>query len=457
MQKKFIHFCSVVKRLLADRRGGVTIYATFVVLASLGAGALVIDVGRMTILRSQLQDRADAGALAAASQLDGRVTAQDRARLLATNAMAQSSGIPADSAALGVQSVVFYSAMDPDEVLAAGDEDSFFVRVTMTPKQVNYFFSSFLPGNDSTGTTMGAQAVARANPFICHAPPLMICDPKETDATLDLTLASNVGRQFQLKPPSGGGAWAPGNYGLLALPDGSLGASSLEEALAAVEPQDCYTLDVTTATGVKTNKIQSGVNARFDIPGGLPYPAPNVINFPKDDDVLADPTLVMGSGNWDIATYWNDRHGVAQPADLDDASRYQAYLYELGLEYARNGKQTIYPLPDPLPAGYTAISPAGADIPVDAADPDNPDVDGVPSTAVADNGQARRLVKAAILQCISEGVRGSHSYPTNGNYIELFITESVAEEPAGGIYGEIVRPLSPSSDPDFHANVSLTE
>ena len=66
-------------------------------------------------------------------------------------------------------------------------------------------------------------------------------------------------------------------------------------ALAAVEPADCYTLDVSTAPGVRTSKVENGINARFDVPGGLPYPAPNVINYPKDTEIAADPNAVVGS------------------------------------------------------------------------------------------------------------------------------------------------------------------
>jgi len=286
----------------------------------------------------------------------------------------------------------------------------------------------------------------------------MVCDLGETDPTMDLSLQSNIGRQIVLKPPPTGGAWAPGNYGLLALPDGSIGADDIETALASVQPADCYSLDVSTAPGVKTNKVQNGINARFDLPGGLPYPAPDVINYPKDVEIEADPLMRMGSGNWDIDAYWAAKHGGPVPIELrqgaQSASRYQVYLYEQGLQFGRNGRLTIYPVAGALPAGYTAVSPGGQSIPVDAANPDDPNFDGVPSQTVAANGYARRLVQVAVLQCAAEGVRGSHTYPTNGNFLEMFITESVEDK---AIYGEIVSPLSSSNDPNFHANVKLVQ
>lgn len=426
-----------------------------------GAGALVLDVGRISVLRTQMQNRVDAVAMAAATQLDSRTGAQARATTMVTSAMSQSSGIPGDNSELDVESVNFFSEIEPVFVPATGDEDSFFVEVTLEPRRVDFMLAPLANAMSGTGTTassalMQTESTASAKPFICHAPPLMVCDPAEADASLDMADPANAGRQIALKPPpNGGSAWAPGNYGLLALPDGSSGAGDIEGALAAVEPEDCYSLDVSTAPGVKTNKVENGINARFDISGGLPHPAPNVINFPKDGDIATGTELTMGSGDWNLAGYWMDKHGGTIPADLTDATRYQVYLYELGETYARNGSQTAYPLDEGVPDGFDVVTPPGVDIPEDLANPDDPDFDGVPSQAVASNGYARRVVEVAVLQCIAEGVRGSHSYPTNGNYVEMFITEAVDGAPAGGIYAEIIRPLTTSNDPDFHANVHL--
>ncbi len=138
------------------------------------------------------------------------------------------------------------------------------------------------------------------------------------------------------------------------------------------------------------------------------------------------------------------------------ASRYQVYLYEQGLEFGRSDTnwQTIYPVDGAVPGGYILVSPAAPSVPVDPVNPDDPNYDGVPSQTVAPNGYARRLVKVAVLQCVAEGVKGTHAYPTNGNFVEMFITESVANK---AIYGEIIRPLTPSNDPDFHANVKLVQ
>ncbi|MBT3629325.1 MAG: hypothetical protein HN527_14600 [Rhodospirillaceae bacterium] len=448
--------------MFRDRRGSITVYTALFLTAGVSAGTLAVDVGRMSVLRSEMQNTADAAAMAGAVQLDGRDNARARALDVATNAAQGWSAIPSGGGDLDVASVIYYSALEPAPVVATSDADAVFIEVELEPKQVEILFQPLLNAvtntTSSTVSSMNAVATARIDPFICHAPPLMMCDLSEIDASLDFTQVANAGRQVRLKEAqNSGGPLAPGNFGLLALPDGSAGANDIEGALAAVEPESCYSLDVTTATGSKTEKVRAGMNARFDVASGWPFPAPDVINYPRDDTLIADAAALAGDGVWDISGYWQDKHGVAPPPALADASRYQAYLYELGLEFARNGRRTIYPFDGTLPEGFTVVSPDAEDIPValDPANSDDPDFDGVATGEIASNGPARRLVQVPLLQCVAQGIGGHASYPTDGKYVELFITESVGAPPEAAIYAEVVRPLTPANNPDFHANVRL--
>lgn len=438
------------------------IYSAMFMTLAVGAGTLAIDFGRLELLNTEMQHAADAAALSGAVQLNGQDDSITRATNVAQNAMTPSSNIPAagNGTALNTAAVKFYVDYATKTEAISG-LDAKFIEVTMAPQPVNLLFAPVLSAmfGGPTTRTLNATAVARVRPYVCHAPPLMMCDLAELDPDLDPTKPANIGRQIRLKEPqAGGGAWAPGNFGLLSLPDGSSGASDISDALAAVSPSDCYEIDVVTATGSKTNQVKNGINARFDVGTSSEPPAPNVINYPVDTDLGADANLKIGDGVWDIDGYWTAKHGSATPADLIGATRYQAYLYELGLPFARNGKQTIYPLPGGgAPADYTEITPPGASIPVDAANPTLPDFDGVPQDAPASNGPARRLVEVAILQCVADGVNGHGTYPTNSKYVEMFITQEVKDPPDAAIYGEIVRSLSSFNDPEFHANAALVE
>lgn len=459
--------------MLVDERAGVAAYVAMAALTAIGAGAVAVDFGRAAVLRNQMQNAADARAMAAAAQLDGRDGARARATQVAKELMESGTAMAADEHDLDIDDPVFYSQYVPTKVLATSDQDAQVVEVTLEARRVDFFFSPVLrfvgAGAALESQTIVASAAAQPRPFICHAPPLMICDYGDKgggvhDGGADLRNVAHAGKQIRLKEQGQGGTWAPGNFGLLALPDGSSGASNLEAALAALSPEDCYSLDVTTATGSKTEKIVNAVNSRFDITGNpWPYPAFNVINYPRDAELISDTNEKLGSGNWDLAGYWTAKHGGSVPADLANASRYQVYLYELGLSYARDGKRTIYPVPATLPAGFAVVTPPPPSIPV-AANPTyehDPYFDGVPrpSRPPYHNDPAkdysRRLVQVVQLQCTSHGVKGKHEYPTQANYLEVFITEHMANPPAADLYGEVVRAITPTNSPEFHANVRL--
>jgi hypothetical protein len=464
----------ILKRFCRDDRAGVAVYAAMTALTAIGAGAVAVDVGRAAILRTQMQNAVDARAMAAAAHLDGREGARARAKDVAKNTMDSFSAMAADNDEVKIKDPIFYSQYTPTKILATSDADAAIVEVTAEARRVDYLFAPILrfvgTGAGLESQTIVTFAAAQPEPFICHAPPLMICDYGDKgggvhDADDDLRNPIHAGRQIRLKEQGAGGTWAPGNFGLLSLPDGSSGSSDLEAALAALSPEDCYSLDVTTATGSKTEKIVNAVNSRFDLTGNpWPYPAYNVINYPRDSELITDINEKLGSGTWDLSGYWTAKHGGSVPSALTDATRYQVYLYELGLDYARNGKQTLYPVPGTLPTGYTVIdSPSATYIPV-AASPsyqDDPNYDGKPRVSKPPyyndptKDYTRRLVHVVQLQCASNGVKGKHEYPTQANYLEVFITEYMQSPPNAHLYGEVVRAITPTSSPEFHANVRL--
>src|SRR5262245_5191751 len=73
--------------------GAVALYTALVTTAMMGAGAVAVDVGRLVVLRSQMQNAADAAALSAVTQLDGRTGSRSRATSLAQSTLQQYSGL----------------------------------------------------------------------------------------------------------------------------------------------------------------------------------------------------------------------------------------------------------------------------------------------------------------------------------------------------------------------------
>ena len=106
----------------------------------------------------------------------------------------------------------------------------------------------------------------------------------------------------------------------------------------------------------------------------------------------------------------------------------------------------MFPIPSSLPTGFAVITPPGANIPAN----------GVPATTpIAD--AKRRVVKAAILDCVAQSVAGSGDFPTFGRYVDLFLTEPVPGPPDATAYAEVISAVTESTSADFHANVQLVD
>jgi Flp pilus assembly protein TadG len=450
---------SFLRSIWGNQRGSVAVYTAIFSMLAMSAGSISIDLGRLVTLKSQLQHRADAGATAAAVYLDGTTGARTRATDVAKNSSSDTSNIGSTSETLVVSSVNFYSSFDPN-VAATGDDDASIVEVVMSPQLVNFFFTPFfslLVGqftNQSKSIT--AISVAQSSPLMCHAAPLMTCDPTETGG-IDVMDSDNAGIQMLLKAGQGNSQMAPGNFGALETGYGA-GANNVEQALADVEPPGCSSGEVTTEPGNMAGKVEWGINSRFN-GSSHPWPAPNVQNYPRDSVFEAssssgsdggssssgDLDAYYGSGDWEPEDYWRDNHDSdSLPRQLDDASRYQVYLYEIGETFDRDGMKTIYPIDGDAPDGYTRVTPSGAELPTD----------GSPDGSVASNGALRRVVTVAVLQCVSDDVRGRGTYPTYG-YIDAFITEEAGGSPNSQIYGEIIGPLTPIGSDNYHANSSI--
>ena len=445
------NFWASTLALLGDRRGATTIYVAFAGTLALSSGVLALDIGRVVVLRSQMQGAADSAALSAAAQLDGQTGAITRATVAASNAVSNTTNLSDIAGAFTVQSITFYNDVDPVDVVTAVDNEATYAEVTLAPRTITIFLAPVLQAISSAGTvteqfTLESTSRAGVVPIICAAPPFVACNPSESGgAGDDLLDPNNAGRQLLAKAGPGGGSLSPGNFGLLCPPTGNCGAASVSDALAA-DPGACYTSTVTTSPGVQAQQARNGINARMDAGNKNPkYPAQNVMDYGRDSDMGG--STILGNGNWDPVSYWTTNHsGDPQPTDLLNYTRYQIYLYELGETFYRNDNNTIYPTTGiTLPAGYTTVTPAAASIP--AA--------GVP-TSTASTDIKRRVLKIAVLDCTALGVMGSGTYPTNGRYVEVFLTEEVGNVQAA-TYTEVVGPLLQQYSDDVHINVQLVQ
>ena len=247
----------------------MALYAAFSSALVLGGGVPAIDFGRLVVLRTQMQNAADSAALSAATQLSGQPGAIARARDLAEQGVRNATSISDAPGALSVSSITFYSQVSPTRVPTSDDFKAAFVEVTLAPQQVTLFLKPMLDLISSNAaanriTELSASATATFDPVVCDAPPFMVCDPTENGSSGDDFMdPTNAGRQFLVKE-SGGGSFAPGNYGLLCPTDSNCGANAVGAAIAAENPQTCYGANVDTSPGAQTQQVRNGLNARFD-------------------------------------------------------------------------------------------------------------------------------------------------------------------------------------------------
>ena len=206
----------------------------------------------------------------------------------------------------------------------------------------------------------------------------MVCNPNEDKGT---SFNPRPGQQIWVKMQSAGGgnaAWAPGDFGLLDLPNGQQGAGAIRDAFAQKNGANtCYGSEVSTAPGQKTS-VSDGINTRLDIyvqsaksyaNDANAYPAYNVtkglvgqcgktpsqgsldtytgpsdsnqavaglVQYPRDNCIYAGNCTLgtrFGDGNWNRTLYWGTNHPAiapaARPAGWNAWTRYATYRWEV--------------------------------------------------------------------------------------------------------------------------------
>ncbi|ATX81774.1 Putative Flp pilus-assembly TadE/G-like [Mariprofundus ferrinatatus] len=356
-------------------RGAILIMTLVYSVVLIGIAALALDVGRLLLLHSEMSNAADAAALAAAAELDGKDDARARARTAARELLSHTGRFAKkqdllNNAALPDSAFTFYCAIGSEFDLdssaacsdsnedhpyydAATDAEAHYVKVTLADDggTDDYYVIDLLffpvinliTNDDTILASAHAEATAGRNNLICNYPPLMICDPFEGEGGLKNNLTR--GQQIRLKAQGPNTSWAPGDFGFLQ-PTAGPGADNLKEAIADEGIQGCTPRIVTTNPGEVVSTTDP-FNSRFDEGGKKNEypPAPNVIDYPNDqtwvsyDNCKDDSKCRIGNNDWSRLDYWNEFHGGTPPTTLDfddedgipfnDATRYDFYRWEV--------------------------------------------------------------------------------------------------------------------------------
>lgn len=176
------------------QRGAMLLVVTFSLIVLFGIAALVLDVGRVYIIKNQLQNAADAGALRGAKALDGTagglITAESKAREAALT-----NEFKLVASALTNAEIDVYFAATPfpaswtsaDATCRSTPSNCFFIRVDTRAGGIASFFAGIV-GVDSAA----AKALAVAGRFTVDVTPLAACAIDLNDCP-DITATGTCG------------------------------------------------------------------------------------------------------------------------------------------------------------------------------------------------------------------------------------------------------------------------
>ena len=370
----------LARALWSNSDGAVAPTVALSLIGLVAIGGVAFDYAHLASMDTELQQAADQAALAAATQLDGQTGAIARATAAAQSLITNKTLLGSGGGAVTVPTITFCSAFDDSKADTATactattvDKNAHVAWVQVGGRTAKYALTPIV-GLMSSGT-IGAEAVAGLSSAICKEPPVMMCNPNSDPSSFNVS--SYIGKGMLLIATSGGGSYAPGNFGFL---DVGAGGSDLQKLMGYGSPPD-QCVDVSqpsTETGALTSVVNE-FNTRFDIyesgdsincfsqskrPPSLnsrkdvvmndvapftknncgivtggggkgwqvsesPYrptdsssvytAKPDAMGYPRDKchafndtgdclSAYSTPSDRIGTGNWDIDTYWRANH-----------------------------------------------------------------------------------------------------------------------------------------------------
>ena len=242
-------------------RGSILATSAIGMLAILLAVGLGVDISRFYLTKAELQNAADAAALAAVSALDTSPAGIHKAVDRAVASMNKYDFRTTD-VAFPRANVVFAKNLNDDPYMSEASaavattaKEIRFVKVTTDPSAVPVSFAvSVLGTSQNQITTATAGFSVPLNKF-CNFLPVSVID-------YGIPMTPGQTYTFRAGPT---GSIAPGNYQILAV--AGSGGQDVRVGLAAgvdkcASPGEEYAVD--TKTGVTAGAVRQGLNTRFD-------------------------------------------------------------------------------------------------------------------------------------------------------------------------------------------------
>ncbi len=330
-----------VKQFWRDDDGVILPYVAITLVVIIGLSALALDGGRLMSVQTQIQNNADALALAGGAELDRRPDSIIRAKAAMQNLIANfvvGAGLGQTTKIGSIEFLKTLPALDDLPITSSNltDDPSLaaYVQVTVEPVGMQAIFPTSLAAARS-GIAVSAQSVAGYDQIVCDTAPLYVCNPFETagmtyeQATQALVEAdqnpAGHRRLIRLARSQLSNGTSPGDIGYLSPATGFLPTSTcgppaergIPQALAATHLRACFRLSGVNLVPSDDQLAMDGLNTRFDIYA-------NSFNscrmYPPDQNVRKGFTA-PGNANWCNATpagpNWPIPDPEASPLPLD--------------------------------------------------------------------------------------------------------------------------------------------
>ena len=288
------------KRDSKDQRGSVMVLSSVAMLAVLLAVGLGVDISHFYLAKTELQNAADAAALAAASTLNSTTTGIINGAWRAT-AVVNKYEFNKDTVQFTSSGAILWSANLDGPYLttnaASASEEVAktirFVKVTTEQSPVSISFASVVLGNNKNMSATATAGLSVPINTFCGFIPLAVLINNDDDQL-------EMFEEYTIRAPAGNGV-SPGDYQILSImgPGGvDVGMGIGSGVDACLKVGETYKVDC--KPGLTAGKVRTGLNSRFDDYQGSQL---NPTAQPPDSNIKENIS-------W---TVYNDYVGCGQP------------------------------------------------------------------------------------------------------------------------------------------------
>lgn len=252
------------KRDSKDQRGSVMILSTVAMLAVLLAVGLGVDISHFYLAKTELQNAADAAALAAATTINSTPTGIIDGAWRATQVVNKYEFNKNTVQFTSSDAILWSANLDGpylSTTAASASEEVAktirFVKVTTEQSPVSISFASVVLGSSKNMSATATAGLSVPINTVCGFLPIAVLINGDDDELVPK-------QTYTFRAPAGDGV-SPGDYQILSVagPGGNdvgFGIGSGVDACA--KPGDVYTVDC--KPGLTAGKVRTGLNSRFD-------------------------------------------------------------------------------------------------------------------------------------------------------------------------------------------------